>query len=402
MNTRLFLLISLLAILPFAATVRADETITVSANSQDISDNLDLRAVATLFGEVNNLEEFENELNSSERHLNNLDLNGDGIVDYLRVVEIGEGQNRLIVLQAVLAKDIYQDVASIYVERQEDNSVTIQVVGDEYLYGTNYIIEPVYIYRPVIYDWFWGPAWVCWNSPFFWGYYPPHYLAYEPWIWHQYHAHIHSFHHHHPRCSYHYANVPRPGMMSMRSGRQAERVIRNDWAQAHPNQNFTARATSRGSQATNAHQMTTERRRTARGNNGDNGSQNVASRPNRTAAQNTENRTFGSTNTRASVANNRSENNRTATRATASNNSNIRTNTTSTNSRASVSNNSRSSNNSTNNRTTTRATSTNSSNIRSSSSNSSMRSSSPSHSSSSGSPSRATSSSSGGVRSSRR
>ena len=123
--------------------VNADETVTVSSTSSDIAENLDLKAVATLFGEVNNLEEFETELNSEERHLNNLDLNGDGVVDYLRVVEIGEGSNRLIVLQAVLAKDIYQDVASIYVEKQADQTVSVQIIGDEYVYGTNYIIEPV-------------------------------------------------------------------------------------------------------------------------------------------------------------------------------------------------------------------------------------------------------------------
>ena len=163
---RLILMLMILSLGP--QLVNADETVTVSSTSSDIAENLDLKAVATLFGEVNNLEEFEAELNSEERHINNLDLNGDGVVDYLRVVEIGEGSNRLIVLQAVLAKDIYQDVASIYVEKQADQTVSVQIIGDEYVYGTNYIIEPVYIYRPLIYDWFWGPTWVCWHSPYYW------------------------------------------------------------------------------------------------------------------------------------------------------------------------------------------------------------------------------------------
>ena len=93
--------------------MRADETITVSSTGSDISENLDLKAVATLFGEVNDLEKFEEELNSEKRHINNLDLNGDGIVDYLRVVEVKDGNKHLVVIQAILAKDIYQDVDNI-------------------------------------------------------------------------------------------------------------------------------------------------------------------------------------------------------------------------------------------------------------------------------------------------
>lgn len=76
-------------------------------------------------------------------------------MDYLRVIETADNNRHLVVIQAVLAKDIYQDVASIFVEKDEKNQITVQVVGDEYIYGENYIIEPVYIYRPVIYDWFW-------------------------------------------------------------------------------------------------------------------------------------------------------------------------------------------------------------------------------------------------------
>ena len=58
MRSRLLLL--MLALLPVVyGTSRADETITVSSTNADIAENLDLRAVATLFGEVNNLEEFE-------------------------------------------------------------------------------------------------------------------------------------------------------------------------------------------------------------------------------------------------------------------------------------------------------------------------------------------------------
>ena len=100
----------LMALMLMSAALWADETITVSANSSDISEGLDLKVVAKLFAEAKNLEEFETMLNNPDSAFCNLDLNGDGEVDYLRVVETGEGNNRLIVLQAILAKDIYQDL----------------------------------------------------------------------------------------------------------------------------------------------------------------------------------------------------------------------------------------------------------------------------------------------------
>ncbi len=238
---------------------RADETITVSSTNADIAENLDLKAVASLFGEVSNLEELEKELNSEERHLNNLDLNGDGVVDYLRVVEIVEGNNRLIVLQAVLAKDIYQDVASIYVEKTGDTTVSVQVIGDEDLYGVNYVIEPVYIYRPAVYDWFWGPSWVCWHSPYYWDAFPVWYTFHTAWYWTDYYYHIHAFHHHHPYCSFHFAAQPHHGFLAFHTCDPYRHVTRHDWAAVHPERRFAERTLARGVRAENMRAVSANR-----------------------------------------------------------------------------------------------------------------------------------------------
>ena len=90
------------------STAFADETVTVSATSSDISENLDLKTVATLFGQAKDLEQFEQLLNNPDSAFSNLDLNGDGEVDYLRVIETADNNRHLVVIQAVLAKDIYQ------------------------------------------------------------------------------------------------------------------------------------------------------------------------------------------------------------------------------------------------------------------------------------------------------
>ena len=281
------------------STAFADETVTVTATSSDISENLDLKTVATLFGQAKDLEQFEQLLNNPDSAFSNLDLNGDGEVDYLRVIETADNNRHLVVVQAVLAKDIYQDVASIFVEKDEKNQITVQVVGDEYIYGENYIIEPVYIYRPVIYDWFWGPSWVCWHSPYYWGYYPH-------W-WHPYHCidpflywdHCYWHHYHHPICSYRTVHHHHPHYRHMH-----DRVRRNDYAQRHPDRSFVTRNASRNMR--NARQLDQQRRSTMRSANaaaprGSAPATRVsASSTMRGNAQATRNTTYGSTNVRRS------------------------------------------------------------------------------------------------------
>lgn len=298
------------------STAFADETVTVTATSSDISENLDLKTVATLFGQAKDLEQFEQLLNDPDSAFSNLDLNGDGEVDYLRVIETADNNRHLVVVQAVLAKDIYQDVASIFVEKDEQNQITVQVVGDEYIYGENYIIEPVYIYRPVIYDWFWGPSWVCWHSPYYWGYYPH-------W-WHPFHCidpflywdHCYWHHYHHPICSYRTVHHHHPHYRHMH-----DRVRRNDYAQRHPDRSFVTRNASRNMK--NARQLDQQRRSTMRSanaitpRNAASATRVSTSSTTRGNVQATRNATYGSTNVRrATTATRTTATRTTATRAT--------------------------------------------------------------------------------------
>ncbi|NLI71258.1 MAG: DUF3300 domain-containing protein, partial [Bacteroidales bacterium] len=158
----------------------SDRNVTVEAENSDISYNLDLRAVANVFADSRNLEEFERRINDYETGINNLDLNRDGQVDYLRVVETSKGNSHLVVLQAVVGQDMFQDVASIVVERKKNRRHYVQIIGDPYIYGPYYIIEPVYVYVPPIFSWFWGPRYYRWHSPYYWGYYPSYWHYWRP------------------------------------------------------------------------------------------------------------------------------------------------------------------------------------------------------------------------------
>ena len=145
-----------------------------------ISADLDLSIVATLFGEAKNLEDFEMRLNDPELEVSNLDLNNDNRVDYLRVVESIENNSHLVLIQAVVDREIYQDVATINVEKNNYNSINIQIIGNRNLYGTNFIYKPVYYRTPTLLSLFWNSNYRAYYSNWKWNYYPKHYYSWQP------------------------------------------------------------------------------------------------------------------------------------------------------------------------------------------------------------------------------
>src|ERR1035437_1106049 len=62
-------------------------------------DSLNLYAVMDLFQQSKTLEIFENELNDENSKINNLDLNGDGKIDYIKVIDKVDGKVHTITLQ---------------------------------------------------------------------------------------------------------------------------------------------------------------------------------------------------------------------------------------------------------------------------------------------------------------
>lgn len=178
MKTQLLVLVLMTSI--FATQMQGQNRTIVNANSSEISDNLDLRVVASIFGDSKNLRDFERQLNDPRLQISNLDLNNDNQVDYLRVIESAQSRTHVIIIQSVLDRDLYQDVATIEVEKDRFNDVRMQVVGNAYLYGQNYIYEPVYYNRPLIYSTFWMSNYRPYHSAWSWNYYPSYYSAWSP------------------------------------------------------------------------------------------------------------------------------------------------------------------------------------------------------------------------------
>jgi len=107
-------------------------------------DNLNLYAVMQIFRDSETLEIFEKRLNDENADFNNLDLNGDGQIDYINVSYNINENLHTITLSVALNDTEYQDIAAIYVETDGNNPPRIDMVGNEAMYGKDYIVEPDY------------------------------------------------------------------------------------------------------------------------------------------------------------------------------------------------------------------------------------------------------------------
>jgi len=170
-------------------------------------DDFDLRGALDLFRNAKDLEAFEKAVNTDANKVSNLDLDANGEVDYVHVHTLADGDARIVVLRVQVAKDDAQDVASIQMERAKEGAVTLQIRGDEALYPEGTIIEPsekvkdgglkgggplappaqitvwVDVWGWPCVQWCYGPTWWDWNSPWYYGYYPPWWRPWRPWGW---------------------------------------------------------------------------------------------------------------------------------------------------------------------------------------------------------------------------
>jgi hypothetical protein len=159
----------------------AQETAVVTPASE-AAEGLDLQAVGELFKDAENLEEFEKALNDPETGVNNLDLDDNGEVDYIRVIEEVYDDTHIIILQVPLGEDEYQDVATIEVEKSGDDEYNMQVSGNEDIYGEDYYVAPsvVHIHTWPIIAWMYRPAYRPYVSVYRFGYYPRWWVRRRP------------------------------------------------------------------------------------------------------------------------------------------------------------------------------------------------------------------------------
>lgn len=193
----------------FASLLLGFSTFAQEADSTGLEgDNLDLSAVMELFKESESPEDFEKKLNTESSKVNNLDLDDDGEVDYIEVVDTGDSTSHVLALQVSVTESETQDIAVIELEETSTDVVQIQIIGDEELYGENYILTPesagnspvivnVIMWRPVRF--MWAPGYVLWVSPWRHRHHPAWFKPWKRKHWRAYHAHVAHHHRHYRR-----------------------------------------------------------------------------------------------------------------------------------------------------------------------------------------------------------
>src|SRR5215204_3202117 len=167
-------------------------------------DNLDLYAVLDLFQKSKTIEEFEKSLNDEKTKINNLDLDLNKKIDFIKVATKKKDDSYTFILQVDVTKTETQDVAVILLDKDKDKKISLQIVGDEELYGKDYVVEPkgnssvtanpgyvgpdpvtkdvvasttttVVVQSAPIVQYVYSPAYVPYVPPYYYGFYPPYF-----------------------------------------------------------------------------------------------------------------------------------------------------------------------------------------------------------------------------------
>lgn len=179
-------------------------------------DNFSLEGALELFKKSASPEEFERLLNLPESEVNNLDLNGDNKIDYIRVINRQEGNVHAFSLQAVISRYEFQDIAVITLEKQGDGKAVLQITGDADIYGIETIIEPTEEVRinagttasrryanvwtwPMV-QYVYTPYYSPWVSPWYWDYHPYWWSPWRPVSYWVYYPRWVSYHSHYSYC----------------------------------------------------------------------------------------------------------------------------------------------------------------------------------------------------------
>ena len=189
-------------------------------------DFFSLEGAIELFKNSNTIADFERRLNEEDTYVNNLDLDRDGQIDFIRVEHIRQGNFHAIVLQVPLNRYDVQDIAVIEIEKTGRRRAMLQIVGDEDIYGEEVIVEPYDRYGysggrggpSVDYDfrrgyvnvYWWSPVrhifgrhYRVYRSPYYWSYYPNYWRPWRPCGWNIFRPRVVIYHHHYHHVHFH-------------------------------------------------------------------------------------------------------------------------------------------------------------------------------------------------------
>ena len=158
----------------------AQSNVYVTPKASNLGDNFDLQALGELVKKAKSAQDLENQLNTTGS-INNLDLDGDGKVDYIKVTEYGDANTKGFSFTVDMANGEKQEVATVEIQKDQSGNnqqATMNINGNQQIYGNNnyysgnYLMTDLLIWHYLFYP---HPYYV---SPWHYGYYPGYYRPY--------------------------------------------------------------------------------------------------------------------------------------------------------------------------------------------------------------------------------
>lgn len=153
------------------------QDVVVTPSTSQIGDQLDLQALGDVVKQSQSAEEIENKLNQSGS-INNLDLDGDGQVDYVKVNEVNDNNGRGFIF-LVETPNGSEQVAQITLSQSGDLA-NVNIQGNPTYYGSNNYYSQSHLVRDMlIYNYLFSPYHrPLYVSPYRYGHYPRTYRSY--------------------------------------------------------------------------------------------------------------------------------------------------------------------------------------------------------------------------------
>lgn len=191
-NSALMVLAALVLLLPTSCTEKRTEksnNVTVVSHVPNAAEGLDLKYVGELVQKVKTPEELEQKLNATGS-INNLDLDNNGKVDYINVQgypkagtpEATQNPNaRGFALSVNLGENEVQEIANILVEKNADNTASVQLTGNEQIYGSNHHYHSSFsLGDALLLSYLFRPGYTpYYHRPYYYGHYPGYYSPYR-------------------------------------------------------------------------------------------------------------------------------------------------------------------------------------------------------------------------------
>jgi len=106
------------------------------------ADNFDLQAVTDVAIHSKNAQELERKLNKAGNKYNNLDLDMNGVLDFIHVTEINNHAGRGFSLSVEVTQGEVQELAFIQFEQVANSrSIYVETIGNSQIYGQNYFCQ---------------------------------------------------------------------------------------------------------------------------------------------------------------------------------------------------------------------------------------------------------------------